>query len=143
MTKIMRALSRRPAFYASLLGAALLGFASPAVAVLAANVAWLDQVETGLWEIRDRNTRELVDKVCVRDPKQLVQLRHGASLCPREVLRQDNNHAFINYKCGSRGHGYTTLTLEGSNLMQINSQGLFENAPFNFSAEARRVGKCG
>lgn len=125
-----------------LLAFSALSFSVPAMALVQGDIPWLSNLKTGLWEVKDRNSGEIVDKVCVRDPKQLLQLRHSGPLCPREILRQDASHAYVYYQCGAKGHGYTNINMEGNNLMQISSQGLYNNAPFQFTAEARRVGEC-
>ena len=137
----------KPAPYLALLASFLIGLsvmsiAAPASALVLDDIPWLSNLKTGLWEVKDRRSGELVDKVCVRDPKQLLQLRHTGPLCRRDVLRQDATHAYVYYQCGAKGHGYTNIIMEGSNLMQITSQGLYENSPFQFSAEARHVGAC-
>lgn len=131
----------------ALIGAAIIGsitplVAAPALAMVQGDITWFGKVKTGLWEIKDRRSGELVDKVCVRDTKQLLQLRHTGPLCQRKVLRQDDSHAYVYYQCGPKGHGYTNVILESSGLMQITSQGLYDNSPFQFSAEARRIGAC-
>ncbi|MEO1043907.1 MAG: hypothetical protein AAFX04_00540 [Pseudomonadota bacterium] len=104
---------------------------------------WLNSLEPGLWEIRDRSSGETVDRVCVRDVKQLLQLRHRGPLCQRKTLRESDDKGYIYYECGRKGHGYTSLKTENSHLAQISSQGLFNNAPFQFTVEARHVGSCG
>ncbi|MEM1133433.1 MAG: hypothetical protein AAGH53_10875 [Pseudomonadota bacterium] len=117
---------------------------SPLAAPVSAQDAmpWLSSLKLGMWEIRDRANGEKVDRVCVRDRKQLLQLRHRGPLCKREVLREKGDEGYIYYQCGNKGHGYTSLKMENSGLAQINSQGLFNNAPFQFSVEARHVGSC-
>jgi len=132
----------KPQWLAILLASAVLGFATPGIAMMQGTIPWLGNLETGLWEIKDRKTGDIVDKICIRDAKQLLQLRHSGPLCQREILRQDNSHAYVYYQCGAKGHGYTNIIMEGGGLMQITSQGLYDNSPFDFSAEARRIGKC-
>ncbi|WOE75782.1 hypothetical protein [Alterisphingorhabdus coralli] len=104
---------------------------------------WLSALKLGMWEIRDRSNGGSVDRVCVRDRKQLLQLRHRGPLCQREVLREKGDEGYVYYQCGgTKGHGYTSLKMENAGLAQISSQGLFNNAPFQFNVEARHVGSC-
>lgn len=108
------------------------------------DMPWLASLKLGLWQITDRSSGKVVDKICVRDRNQLLQLRHSGPLCKRKLLRADGDEGYVYYDCGSdKGHGYTTLKTENSGLAQISSQGLFNNAPFLFNVEARYIGSCG
>ena len=47
------------------------------------------------------------------------------------------------YRLGNgNGYGRTNLRREISRLVQIESQGIVDGLPFQFAAEARRVGAC-
>jgi hypothetical protein len=48
----------------------------------------------------------------------------------------------VQYTCRGRGYGRTTIRRENAQLVQIDTQGIAEGLPFEFSAEARRVGAC-
>lgn len=125
----------------SVIAAAML-FSPLAAPLMAQGMPWLDSLRLGLWEIRDRSSGDSVDRICVRDRKQLLQLRHPGPLCQPKLLREQGDEGYVYYECGRKGHGYTSLKIENSGLAQISSQGLFNNAPFQFNVEARYVGSC-
>jgi hypothetical protein len=105
----------------------------------------LETLERGLWRIRPASGSSSalpIDQYCVGDPLRLVQLRHGKANCYHNVLRSTPNTIVISYTCRGQGQGTTTIRKETSRLIQINSQGIWNNSPFNFSAEARRTGTC-
>ena len=69
----------------ALLVAALAGFAAP-VSGQRQSLAMLDQLESGRWELRSRDSRGSSEQICVRDGRRLIQLRHPASLCERLIV---------------------------------------------------------
>ncbi len=106
----------------------------PAPAPLAA-------LQPGLWQIRMLGAgpqREL----CLADPTALVQLRHGAASCTRLVISSFGHDATIHYSCPGSGWGRTSVYVESPDQVSIDSQGIAENAPFAFKAEAKRTGRC-
>lgn len=107
---------------------------SPALPALA-------MIEPGLWQLRTAG--EPARSICVADPHMLIQLRHKASACSRLVIANEKSTATIHYSCPGAGWGRTTLRVETPRLARIDSQGIADNAPFAFVAEARRVGPCG
>jgi hypothetical protein len=48
----------------------------------------------------------------------------------------------VQYTCRGKGYGRTHIRRETGRLVQIDSQGIAGGLPFEFSAEARRVGDC-
>ncbi len=129
-------------FLAMLATAPLALFAMPAPAQ-APELASFKKVNAGQWEIRERGKNSEVRKICVRDIQQLLNLRHQGENCKKPFVIEDKpNTVTISYSCGARGHGRTTLRAEGTNLLQINTQGIANGSPFSFAAEGRRVGSC-
>jgi hypothetical protein len=105
----------------------------------------LETLERGLWRIRSgtgASSALPIEQYCVGDPSRLAQLRHGNATCSQTVLRSTPNTIVISYTCRGQGQGTTTIRKETNRLIQINSQGIWNNSPFNFSAEARRTGAC-
>lgn len=80
--------------------------------------------------------------MCVADASTLIQLQHPNAACTRFVLDDQATAGTVHYTCPGAGHGQTTIRVETSALIHIDSQGISENAPFNMSIEARRTGPC-
>lgn len=119
------------------LPAALLGGA----AFAQNSLAMLGSLDKGAWELRYRDGAT-PSKVCVRSGRELIQLRHKESGCNRFVVEDGKNEVTVQYTCRGNGYGRTNIRKEGSGLVQIDSQGIVDGRPFQFSAEARRTGSC-
>lgn len=104
-------------------------------------LAALDALSPGAWNIRYRpdNTTQ---RICLRDGRQFIQLRHTANGCTRFVIEDTPDRVTVQYTCTGHGYGRTHIRRESRGLVQINSQGIVDGLPFQFSAEARRVGPC-
>lgn len=130
-------LSRSPLIATGLLSA----LAAPAPAQ-APGLPALGAIERGLWELRERGSSAAPRKICVADPSTLIQIRHGSTACSRFVIDSKPDRATVHYTCPGAGHGRTTIRVETSRLIQIDSQGIADDSPFNFSYEGRRTGAC-
>lgn len=109
----------------------------------APSLAMLDGLEKGQWEVRYRDGSQS-GRVCLRSGQELIQLRHGSTAgCSRFVVDDAPTAVTVQYTCRGNGYGRTTVRRESASLVQIESQGIHGGMPFNFSAEARRVGTCG
>ncbi len=102
----------------------------------------LDGLKKGAWVLKSRGSTEEGERVCLGDPKLLLQIKHSGASCSRYVIEDSPQNLRVSYKCGGLGHGVTTIRGESSGLVQIQSQGIENNAPFSFSVEARHVGSC-
>lgn len=102
----------------------------------------LSAMERGMWEFREPGSKAAPRRICVSDPVALMQIRHGTAPCSRYVIDSEAKRATVHYTCPGAGHGRTTLRVETSQLIQLESQGIAEGAPFNFSYEGRKVGAC-
>ncbi len=109
--------------------------APPAVEALAS-------VQSGRWELRSRTDASLNRAFCMTDPSVLLQLRHSTSRCSRFVVSSDARNATVTYSCPMGGNGRTVIKVETPRLVQVETQGIADNAPFAFSVEARRIGDC-
>jgi len=118
------------------------GAASAGQAGRAPDLPALRTIERGLWELRERGASAAPRKVCVADPAMLMQVQHGAGVCSRFVIDSQPNRATVHYTCPGAGHGRTTIRVETGRVLQIESQGIANNAPFNVSYEARHAGAC-
>ncbi|WP_435200182.1 hypothetical protein [Qipengyuania sp. 902] len=121
------------------LGASLAVVAAPALAQ--ASLAMLESLDKGGWELRFRDG-STVRKVCVRSGREFIQLRHRGSGCNRFVVEDGAREVTIQYTCRGNGYGRTSIRKETASLVQIDSQGIADGKPFEFSAEARRTGAC-
>ncbi len=121
------------------LGASLAVVAAPALAQ--ASLAMLDSLDKGGWELRYRDG-STSRKVCLRSGHEFIQLRHRGSGCNRFVVEDGAREVTIQYTCRGNGYGRTSIRKETASLVQIDSQGIADGKPFEFSAEARRTGAC-
>lgn len=121
------------------LGASLAVVAAPALAQ--ASLAMLDSLDKGGWELRYRDG-STARKVCLRSGREFIQLRHRGSGCNRFVVEDGAREVTIQYTCRGNGYGRTSIRKETGSLVQIDSQGIADGKPFEFSAEARRTGGC-
>lgn len=103
----------------------------------------LGKLQPGLWNLKERGTADNADKLCVRDLRQLLQLRHKDIQCSRFVVSDEPDEVTVTYRCPSGGSGRTTIRYEGRGLIQIDSQGIAQNSPFAFEMEGRYAGTCG
>ena len=122
----------------SALACLFLGIAAPAATQQPSPLA---QVERGSWQLRTPAGAP-AGSVCLGDPLLLAQPQHGPQPCTREILSSDLHSVTVAYTCPGMGRGRTLLRVETPRLVQIDSQGLHNGAPFSFRAEARKTGNC-
>ena len=116
------------------------GLLTPAAAQ-GPSLAMLSSLDDGQWEVRPRDG-SAVRRVCVRTGLELIQLQHSDSNCSRFVVEDGASEVTVQYTCRGNGYGRTSVRRESSSLVQIDSQGIANGLPFQFSAEARKVGAC-
>lgn len=133
----MKRLSRN----AGAIVAALFALAAPAMGA-GSSLAMLDQLEAGRWEIRVRENGAQPQKLCLASGHKLIQLRHPDAACERFVVEDGPKDVVVQYTCKGRGYGRTHIRKESGRLVQIDSRGIANGLPFEFTAEARRVGDC-
>lgn len=104
-------------------------------------LAMLDQLEPGRWELRLRDAPG-VERLCLQDGRGLIQLRHPQEQCQRFIVTDLANEVTVQYTCRGHGYGRTHLRRESGRVVHIETQGIAEGLPFNYAAEARRVGDC-
>lgn len=103
-------------------------------------LAATDALQPGLWRLQAEG--EAPRNICVSDVEALVQLRHAGSACSRLVIDNQKSTATVHYSCPGAGWGRTTLKVVTPRAAIIETQGIAENAPFQFSADAHRIGEC-
>lgn len=134
-------IDRRTLRFGAVTIAALAAFGAPA-AGQRTSLAMLDQLETGKWELRLREAGRSAEQLCVPNGRRLIQLRHPTGNCDRTIIEDGPSEVTVQYTCRGRGYGRTQIRRETSRLVQIQSQGIVDGLPFDFSAEGRRVGDC-
>ncbi|BAV64640.1 DUF3617 domain-containing protein [Sphingobium cloacae] len=103
----------------------------------------LDTVQPGEWELRSLDREDAGQRrMCVRDPRQLLQTEHPRSQCRLFVVKDEPTAASVTYDCAQAGGGRTDVRVETPRLVQVRSQGVANGAPFSRTLEARRVGAC-
>ena len=122
------------------LGLAALLAAVP-LAVDAAELGMLDSLAKGAWNLRIRDDGS-EQRICVRDGRELIQLRHKQAGCSRFVVQDDTDEVVVQYTCRGNGYGRTSIRREANGLVQVQSQGIVDGAPFSISGEARHSGSC-
>lgn len=100
------------------------------------------RIQPGAWQLRALDGSAPPRRICLSDPAELIQLRHPGAACSRFVLDNSPDLATIHYTCTGSGYGRTTIKVETRELIRIESQGLNNQAPFQMTFEARRVGSC-
>ena len=117
-----------------------IGLLTPAAAQ-APSLAMLSTLDDGQWEVKTRDG-SAVRRLCVHSGLEFIQLQHGKSDCSRFVVDDGAKAVTVQYTCRGNGYGRTTFRRETASLVQIESQGIVGGLPFQFSAEARKVGAC-
>lgn len=106
--------------------------------------AALSGLQPGNWRLRMlEGSAGAARDICIADPRLLLQIRHGAAACERFVVADEAKVATVSYTCGGTASGRTSLRLAEHGVVRIDSQGIADNAPFAFVAEAQRTGACG
>jgi hypothetical protein len=105
-------------------------------------LAMLDQLQPGRWEIRLRDGSRRTYPICATDGRKLIQLRHDGQACDRVIVADSPNAVTVQYTCRGAGYGRTSIRMETSQLVQIDTQGIADGLPFDYTAEGRRTGPC-
>lgn len=111
------------------------------VAAQAPTLQMLDRLDRGEWAVRFRDSGAQ-KRICLRSGRELIQLRHNSANCSRYVVEDGTGQVTVQYSCPGNGYGRTSIRRESGILAQIESQGIADGKPFQFTAEARRVGPC-
>ena len=122
-------------------GIPLMFLLAPAAAQ-APGLAMLDGLDRGEWVVRFRDGTTS-KRLCLKSGRELIQLRHTQPGCSRYVVEDGASAVTVQYTCKGSGYGRTSIRRETATLAQLDSQGIgADGLPFQFTAEARRVGAC-
>lgn len=111
----------------------------------AGSMTALRQLEKGQWELRERGAHRGEpprQRICVGDPSQLLRAGQDGDGCDPFVVADGADRAVVTYQCRGKGTRRTDLRVETPRLVQIQSQGITDGAPFSEQLEARRTGDC-
>lgn len=117
------------------------GLALAPATAQAPELAMLDTLERGAWDLRLRSG-DSTRRICVRTGREFIQIRHRQPACDRFVVQDEANEVTVQYTCRGNGYGRTTIRSEGRDVVQIRSQGIHGGTPFSLEGEARHVGPC-
>lgn len=132
-TKRMRLLGKGLAALSCVIGGA--------VCAQGVHLGMLDRLAPGLWEVRLHDGGQ-AERFCLENGRRLIQLRHPNLNCRQFVVEDGPVAVTVHYTCPGQGSGRTHLRFESPRLVQIESSGFASQLPFDFAAEARRVGDC-
>lgn len=102
----------------------------------------LASLQPGQWQLRSLDGGGAIKTLCLGDPRVLLQLRHGTTSCSRFLITNTATQAVVNYSCAGAGNGRTSVRVETPRVIQIESQGIADKAPFDVAYEGRRIGSC-
>ena len=132
----------KPRLAVLLLGAILLATA-PAATQERKRLTVFSKIEPGLWELHEfGNSSGPRRSLCLADPQVLMQIEHRALPCSSLVLADDAQSATVHYTCPSSGYGRTSMRWISPRVLTIDTQGIRDNRPFAYRAEARRLRGC-
>lgn len=106
------------------------------------SLAMLDSLVDGRWELRVRGDRASAQRICLRDGRGLIQLRHAELNCARTIVEDGPEAVTVQYTCHGQGYGRTHIRRETPQLVQLETQGVAGGLPYDFAAEGRRIGDC-
>lgn len=128
---------------AVLLLAAILAAAAPAPTQERKRLTVFSNVEPGLWELHEfGNPTAPRRSLCLADPSVLMQVEHRGMPCSSVVLANGPDSATVHYTCPASGYGRTSVRRISPRLVTVDTQGIRDNRPFAYRADARRLRGC-
>jgi hypothetical protein len=104
--------------------------------------AALAEVKAGMWELTGLPGASAPARVCIAAVDQLTRYEHRAQQCTSKAISDNGRSTVIEYSCGSAGFGRTKIDMVTPRNLKINTQGISDSLPFNYTLSARRVGDC-
>lgn len=132
----------KPGLAVLLLGAILVATA-PAATQERKRLSVFSRLEPGLWELRELAKPSAPRRsLCLADPQVLMQIEHRGLPCSSLVLTDGPKSAAVHYTCPASGYGRTSVRWISPKLVTVDTQGIRDNRPFAYRADARRIGDC-
>ena len=123
-------------------GVLLFSLAAAGAAKPDGDMALLDSLDRGSWQLRPTGGSVPTAKICLGISQNLTQIQHSGLACEQYVLHSSPDSLTVSYTCAGHGQGLTIIRKETNRIIHIQSQDIRNNAPFSFSAEGRRIGPC-
>lgn len=105
-----------------------------------ATLTALGKIERGQWQLKEEGGAG--ERLCLGNPAALLQLRHKGIACSQVVIENSPDVATVHYTCPGHGYGRTTVTVETSKLVTVETTGIVDGAPFSAELEGRKLGPC-
>lgn len=122
--------------FAAILVAGLAG------AAMAGPLSALAGLDRGRWQFKEIGAAT-GRTMCAPDPMQLIQFNHPGTACARFTIVDAANQVTIQYNCGPRGYGKTTVTVTNPGQIRLDTQGISpDGRPFDSSYEGQYTGAC-
>ena len=104
--------------------------------------AALAEVKAGMWELGGLPGTHAPARACIADVQQLTRYEHRAKICTGKAISDNGRSTVIEYSCGGSDFGRTKIDVITPRNLKINTQGISDSLPFNYTLDARRVGEC-
>jgi hypothetical protein len=104
--------------------------------------AALGQVKAGMWELEGLPGTTAATRVCIADVQQLTRYEHRTRACPGKAISDTGRSTVVEYSCGASDFGRTKIDVITPRNLKINTQGISDALPFNYTLNAHRVGDC-
>ena len=102
----------------------------------------LSDVKPGLWELAGVPSAHGPTRTCFADVQQLLRYEHRNRSCSVKPLADANGSTVVDYSCGAAGFGRTRVDVITPRSLKINTQGISDRLPFNYTLNAHRIGDC-
>lgn len=101
-------------------------------------------VKAGMWELEGVPGTNGPARACVADIQLLTRYEHRNSKgCSGKPVSDSGSSTVVEYSCGAAGFGRTRIEAITPRNLKINTQGISDQLPFNYTLNAHRIGDCG
>jgi hypothetical protein len=108
----------------------------------AAQPSALAEIKGGMWEFTGLPGTKVPARACIADVAQLERYEHRTSTCTSKALSDNGRSMVVEYSCGPSGFGRTKIDVITPRNLKINTQGISDSLPFNYTLGAHRIGDC-
>lgn len=102
----------------------------------------LAEIKAGMWELGGLPGTHAPARACIADVHQLTRYEHRAKSCTSKAISDNGRSTVIEYSCGGSDFGRTKIDVITPRNLKINTQGISDSLPFNYTLNAHRVGEC-